>query len=141
RGMDEETVTDIDADVGDAPLIGVLEEYQVAGLQILRLYPLAHLVLRARHAGQIEAPFGIDALHQAGAVEAGAGRAPAEAIGRAAIGEGRARQVHPARRMAIGSRAAVRRGLARFLLRIGSLMPLFGGRSGGLLPGVQSVWL
>src|SRR5258707_1235849 len=78
RGVDEAAAADIEADVADA-----VEEDEVAGLQRAARHAPAEVELRVGAVGQLDAEVFVDEAHEARAIEAGARRAAAVAVGNA----------------------------------------------------------
>src|SRR5437868_4135477 len=82
-------VADVEADVAES-----VEEEQVARLQAAERYAAAHVELRVRGVGEVDADVGVHPAREAGAVEARVGRGAAPVIGDAALAE---RDLHDAR--------------------------------------------
>jgi len=87
-GVDKIAVAGVDADVGDAAAVGVLEEDQVAGGQVGFVYGFAVVELVACGAWQLYSAGAENVADEAGTVEARA-RCAAEAVSDAAQGERR----------------------------------------------------
>jgi len=129
--VQELALPDVDADMGDARLIGVLEEDQIPGLKVGRRDRSACRELGLRRPRDVEAPLGADGLDEAGAVEAGLCRSAAEAVGSATVGQSGLGQ-----RLASGRVTTQERGFCsgsgfgRFFGSRGGLRRLFGGGNG-----------
>jgi hypothetical protein len=132
-GMQEFALPDVDAYMGDAGLIGVLEEDQITGLQICRRDRSARRELGLRRSRDVDAPLGADGLDEAGAVEAGLRRSAAETVGSAAVGQrGLGKRLAPSRVATQEGGLGIGSGFGRLFGSRRGLRRRFGGGGNGL---------